>query len=63
MLEDTNQHDLEYPDIPSIPEENEDDSSCDSPINFPEFSPETENHTQQLPKPYKGILKKTQSAI
>jgi len=66
VLEDTNQHDLEYPDIPSIPEENEnedDSSSCASPINFPEFSPEAENQTQPLAKPYRGILKKTQSAI
>ena len=42
VVEDPNPHDLEYPDIPSIPEENEEDSSSssrESPINFEEFSP------------------------
>jgi len=62
--EDTNPHDLEYPDIPSIPEENEDDScsssssSRESPINFQEFSPDIEFRPV---KPWKGILKKTAS--
>lgn len=72
VLEDSNQHDLEYPDIPSIPEENEEDSSSSSPpsssgspINFPEFSPDIDYHPPSNVKPWngKGILKKTASAM
>ena len=73
VLEDSNQHDLEYPDIPSIPEENEEDSSSSSsppsssgsPINFPEFSPDIDYHPPTNVKPWngKGILKKTASAM
>jgi len=57
--EEANPHDIEYPDIPSIPEENEEESTSPlstSPVNFPEFSPDTE-----LVKPWKGILKKSNS--
>ena len=59
MNEEANPHDIEYPDIPSIPEENEEESASPvstSPVNFPEFSPDTE-----LVKPWKGILKKSNS--
>ena len=62
VIEDPNPHDLEYPDIPSIPEENEEDSDSsgrESPINFEEFSPEID---YPAVKPWKGILKKTASA-
>ena len=60
-MEDANPHDLEYPDIPSIPEENEEDSTSSrgSPINFQEFSPDIDYPPV---KPWKGILKKTTSA-
>ena len=59
--EEVNPHDIEYPDIPSIPEEQEEEQDqpspvSNSPVNFPEFSPETE-----LVKPWKGILKKSSS--
>jgi len=58
--EEANPHDIEYPDIPSIPEENEEEDFhspvSTSPVNFPEFSPDTE-----LVKPWKGILKKSNS--
>ena len=56
--EEANPHDIEYPDIPSIPEESEEEraSLSSSPVNFPEFSPDTE-----LVKPFKGILKKSNS--
>ena len=61
MNEEVNPHDIEYPDIPSIPEEQEEEQDqpsplSNSPVNFPEFSPETE-----LVKPWKGILKKSSS--
>lgn len=61
LVEDANPHDLEYPDIPSIPEENEEDSASSrgSPINFQEFSPDIDYPPV---KPWKGILKKTTSA-
>ena len=61
LVEDANPHDLEYPDIPSIPEENEEDSTSSrgSPINFQEFSPDIDYPPV---KPWKGILKKTTSA-
>ncbi len=61
LVEDANPHDLEYPDIPSIPEENEEDSNSSrgSPINFQEFSPDIDYPPV---KPWKGILKKTTSA-
>ena len=61
VVEDPNPHDLEYPDIPSIPEENEEDSSSssrESPINFEEFSPDID---YPAVRPWKGILKKTAS--
>ena len=56
--EEANPHDIEYPDIPSIPEESDEEraSLSTSPVNFPEFSPDTE-----LVKPFKGILKKSNS--
>ena len=56
--EEANPHDIEYPDIPSIPEESEEERAAlsTSPVNFPEFSPDTE-----LVKPFKGILKKSNS--
>merc|ERR1719268_29018 len=73
--EERNLHDLEYPDIPSIPEENEDDflstPSC-SPINFSEFSPESaimdekrdSNNSDLISvMPWRGILKKTNSRV
>jgi len=42
--EERSQHDIEYPDIPSIPEEAEEDtlpSPRGSPVVFPEFDPDT----------------------
>lgn len=44
MSEERSQHDIEYPDIPSIPEEAEEDmlaSPRGSPVVFPEFDPDT----------------------
>jgi len=44
VSEERSQHDIEYPDIPSIPEEAEEDmlaSPRGSPVVFPEFDPDT----------------------
>jgi len=70
--EERNPHDLEYPDIPSIPEENEEDylsTPSRSPLIFQEFSPESaimdEKRDSDLISvmPWRGILKKTSSRV
>lgn len=70
---------MEYPDIPSIPEEQEEDvlsTPSRSPVIFPEFDPGTHSpglHTRErrdgtidpeVPDlPWKGILRKTRGAV
>jgi len=73
--EERNLHDLEYPDIPSIPEENEEDflsTPSRSPLIFSEFSPESaimdekrDSNASDLISvmPWRGILKKTNSRV
>jgi len=67
VSEELNQHDLEYPDIPSIPEEEEEVEQPASPLHFQEFSPgDIERSDAAQPDivtalPWRGILKKTNS--
>jgi len=72
VSEERNQHDMEYPDIPSIPEEQEEDmmsTPSRSPVIFSEFDPDTSQcgggrggereHTTVTLLPWRGGLRKT----
>ncbi len=75
VVEDRNTHDLEHPNIPTIPEENEEDlesvvgSHSNSPLFFQEFNPETpfleEKKDSALISvlPWRGVLRKTNSKV
>jgi len=72
VSEERNQHDMEYPDIPSIPEEQEEDmmsTPSRSPVIFSEFDPDTvpgiqcgERQRGSL-NPWRGGLRKTGGGI
>jgi len=78
VSEERNQHDMEYPDIPSIPEEQEEDicsTPSRSPVIFREFDPDTPPglHSGERKDgdtdsgvhvlPWRGVLKKTGGTV